>query len=164
MSLNENISGQDVTREYTDLKSRLKNQEDAAEALRKIMDEARRTEDVLQVYQELNRVTEQIEVLKGQIRYYDESSRLSAISVRIQSKEAVTPIYGCGLDPTGVARDALQALVDILQVIVDASIWIVIVLPAVGLLILVPTRVLKSCARFPALPDRRKATAPPAQE
>jgi hypothetical protein len=158
----ENITGQDVTREYTDLQSRLRNQENAAEALRKILDEARRTEDVLQVYQELNRVTEQIEVLKGQIRYYDESSRLSAISVRIQSQEAVTPISVAGWNPTGVARDALQALVDILQFIVDASIWIVIVCLPVGLLILVPLFfILRGFRRYQT---RRKATAPPAQE
>jgi len=136
--LNENVTGQDVTREYTDLQSRLRNQENAAEALRKILDDARRTEDVLQVYQELNRVTEQIEVLKGQIRYFDESARLSAISVRVQSKEAIAPISVAGWTPVGVARDALQALVDALQFLVNASIWLVVFCLPLGLLILVP--------------------------
>jgi peptidoglycan hydrolase CwlO-like protein len=136
--INENISGQDVTQEYTDLQSRLKNQEDAAAVLRTIMDEAKRTEDVLRVYQELNRVTEQIEVLKGQIKYYEESARLSAISVRIQSKEAVTPITVAGWTPVGDARDALQALVDTLQYLAKASIWIVVFCLPLGLLLLVP--------------------------
>jgi hypothetical protein len=136
--INENISGQDVTQEYTDLQSRLKNQEDAAAVLRTIMDEAKRTEDVLRVYQELNRVTEQIEVLKGQIKYYEESSRLSAISVRIQSKEAVAPITVAGWTPVGDARNALQALVDALQYLAKASIWIVIFCVPLGLLLLVP--------------------------
>jgi hypothetical protein len=136
--INENISGQDVTQEYTDLQSRLKNQEDAAAVLRAIMDEAKRTEDVLQVYQELNRVTEQIEVLKGQIKYYEESSRLSAISVRIQSKDAVAPITVAGWTPVGDARDAFQALVDTLQYLARASTWIVIFCLPLGLLLLVP--------------------------
>jgi hypothetical protein len=156
--INENISGQDVTQEYTDLKSRLKNQEDAAEALRKIMDEAKKTEDVLRVYQELNRVTEQIEVLKGQIKYYEESSRLSGISVRIQSKEAVTPITVAGWTPIGVARDALQALVDTLQFLADASIWLVVFCLPLGLLALVPLYFIYRGIR--GYRARRKAPAP----
>ncbi len=45
--LNETVSGEDVTREYTDLKSRLRNLENAAEQLEEIMDEAYKTEEVL---------------------------------------------------------------------------------------------------------------------
>ncbi|MEK7311792.1 MAG: DUF4349 domain-containing protein, partial [Chloroflexota bacterium] len=40
----ENISGQDVTAEYTDLKSRLKNLEAAEKQLQSIMEEATKTE------------------------------------------------------------------------------------------------------------------------
>lgn len=136
--LNEHITGQDITLEYTDLQSRLKNQEDAAEALRKILVEARRTEDVLLVHQELNRVTEQIELLKGQIRYFDESVRLSAISVRVQSEEAIAPITVAGWTPGGVARDALQALIDALRILVNASIWLVVFCLPLGVLVLIP--------------------------
>jgi hypothetical protein len=58
--------------------------------------------------------------------------------VRIQSKEAVTPITVAGWTPIGVARDALQALVDTLQFLADASIWIVVFCLPLGLLALVP--------------------------
>jgi hypothetical protein len=158
---NENITGQDVTLEYTDLQSRLRNKEDAATALRKILEEANRTEDVLMVYQELNRVTEEIEVLKGQIKYYDESARLSAVSVRIQSKEAVAPISVAGWEPVGVARDALQALVDALQFLAQASIWLVVFCLPLGLLLAVPGFfIYRGLRRYRA---RRKA-APPVED
>ncbi len=124
--LSENISGQDVTAEYTDLKSRLRNLEDAAEQLRKIMETATKTEDVLQVLNELRSVTEQIEVLKGQIKYYEESAAMSAISVNIQAQETVAPISVGGWKPEGVARDAIQALIDAYQTIASAVIWAVL--------------------------------------
>ncbi|MEN6481931.1 MAG: DUF4349 domain-containing protein, partial [Anaerolineaceae bacterium] len=60
--LSENVSGQDVTKEYTDLNSRLKNLEDAETQLRRIMEEATKTEDVLNVFNQLTYYREQIEV------------------------------------------------------------------------------------------------------
>lgn len=124
--LYENVSGQDVTQEYTDLNSRLRNLEDTAEQLRKIMDDAFKTEDVLRVFNELKNVNEQIEVLKGQIQYYEQSAKLSAISVNIKAKESVQPIKVGGWEPKGVYKDAVEALVRAYQTIADAVIWIVV--------------------------------------
>ena len=49
----ETISGQDVTSEYTDLQSHLRNLEAAETKLQQIMDGATKTEDVLAVYNQL---------------------------------------------------------------------------------------------------------------
>jgi hypothetical protein len=122
----ENVTGQDVTQEYTDLQSRLRNLEDAAEQLRGILDKAIRTEDVLAVYNELRSVNEQIEVLKGQIQYYEQSAKLSAISVTIQALAGVQPITIGGWKPQGVAKEALQTLIRAYQTIADAAIWLVV--------------------------------------
>lgn len=124
--LYENVSGQDVTQEYTDLRSRLRNLEDAAEQLRSIMDDATKTEDVLKVFNELKSYNEQIEVLKGQIQYYEQSAKLSAITVGIKAKESVQPISVGGWEPKGVAKDAVESLIRAYQTIADAVIWIVI--------------------------------------
>ena len=121
--LNENVTGQDVTKEYTDLQSRLRNLEDAADKLREIMDSATRPEDVLAVFNELKNVNEQIEILKGQIKYYEESAAMSAISVFIQAQETIAPLSVAGWKPQGVAREALQALISAYQWIVEAVIW-----------------------------------------
>lgn len=124
--LYENVSGQDVTQEYTDLQSRLRNLEDAAEQLRKIMDQATKTEDVLKVFDELKSYNEQIEVLKGQIQYYEQSAKLSAITVSIKAKESLQPLSVGGWEPKGVAKDAVEALIRAYQTIADAVIWIVV--------------------------------------
>ena len=63
----ENRSGQDVTKEYTDLQSRLSNLEQTEKQLREIMASAQKTEDVMSVFNQLTQVREQIEVIKGQI-------------------------------------------------------------------------------------------------
>ncbi len=136
--LSENVEGQDVTKEYTDLKSRLTNAEQTEKKLQEIMDNATETEDVLSVYTQLIQVHEQIEVLKGQIRYYDEASRLSAISVRIRSQESIAPLTIGGWKPEGIARDALQALINSLKYIANALIWAVIFCLPIGILIGVP--------------------------
>src|SRR3972149_5180072 len=108
---NDNQSGQDVTAEYTDLQSRLRNLENAADLLRQIMEEARDTEDVLNAFNQLNSITEQIEVLKGQIKYYEESAAMSAISVTPVPNESVQPIQVGPWNVGGVAKEAIQALV-----------------------------------------------------
>jgi hypothetical protein len=124
--LSDTVSGRDVTADYTDLQSRLKNSEAAAEQLGLIMDRATDPEDVLRVFNELKTINEQIELLKGQIKYYEESAALSAVSVRIKADESIQPIEIGGWKPKGVARDALQALIDAYQFIANAAIWIVV--------------------------------------
>jgi hypothetical protein len=136
--ISENVSGQDVTREYTDLNSRLTNLVAAEEQLQLIMDEARRTEDVLQVYNDLVNVREQIEVIRGQMKYYEEAARLSRISVDITGDEESQPIQIGGWKPGGVAKDAIETMVDALQWLGDAAIWVTLCVLPIGLLIGVP--------------------------
>lgn len=107
---NETTSGQDVTAEYVDLKSRLKNLETAEAQLNEILQSATVTEDVVAIFNQLAFYREQIEMVKGQIKYYDEASALSAISVSIIAEETIQPIEIGGWEPKGVARDAIQDL------------------------------------------------------
>lgn len=137
-ALNETINSQDVTSEYTDLQSRLKNLEAAETELTEIMKDARRTEDVLAVYNQLVQIREQIEVIKGQIQYYEQSAALSAISTELIADAAVQPLQIGGWQPQGVIKDAVEALVRTMQGIVNAAIWIVIyVLPVLLVLFLI---------------------------
>ena len=124
--LNENVSGQDVTSEVTDLESRLRNLQAAEKQLLEIMDNATETEDVISVFKELTSVRGEIEVIQGQIKYYRESASLSAISVYLQAKAAVEPITIAGWKPGIEVQKALQALVDGGKYLVNILIWLVI--------------------------------------
>ena len=116
---NETRTGNDVTDQYVDLQSRLKAKQAAEAQLMTIMQGATKTQDVLDVYAQLQQVQSDIEVLKGQIKYYEQSAALSAISVNIVAEETVKPLQGAGWKPEGVARDALQQLIYFWQAFVD---------------------------------------------
>jgi len=122
--LSEDVSGQDVTSEVTDLESRLRNLRAAEEQLIEILDRATEAADVIEIFRELTSVREQIEVIEGQIKYYRESAALSAISVYLQAKEAMEPITIAGWQPGVEVQKALQALVDGGKIIVNILIWL----------------------------------------
>ena len=160
-TLNESVSGQDVTKEYTDLKSRLRNLEEADAKLSEFYENAANTEDALSIYSQKMQVTEQIEIIKGQIKYYDESVSTSSITLQIQSKETIAPITVAGWQPSGVARDALQALLDFGKGLVNFLIWLVILVVPIVLLFGLPIFFLvrwlkrRSVARKLAAMERR---------
>jgi len=135
--ISENLSSQDVTSDYVDLQSRLRNLEKAEAKLTEIMDSAVKTEDVLSVYNELVRVQGEIEVTKGRIKYYDEAAALSSISTSLIANEAVQPITVGGWQPTGVAKNAIQALISALKFLATAAIWIILFLLPVLLILFV---------------------------
>lgn len=111
----ENVSGQDVTDQYVDLQSRLAAKQATEKKLLEIMDQADKTEDVLAVYQQLQQVQSDIEVLKGQIKYIDQSAAMSSVSVHLIAEETVQPLEVGGWKIEGTARDAIQDLVIFLQ-------------------------------------------------
>ncbi|MDP1546793.1 MAG: DUF4349 domain-containing protein [Anaerolineales bacterium] len=123
---NENRSGQDVTAQYVDLKSRLKNLEAAEKQLSEILETATETEDVVNVFNQLVYYREQIELVKGQMKYYEEAAALSAVNVRIKAEETIQPIQIGKWEPKGVARDAIQDLIFFYQDFVDFVIRFVI--------------------------------------
>jgi hypothetical protein len=161
--LSENVTGQDVTKEYTDLQSRLKNLQQAESQLREIMASATKPEDVLNVFNQLTQVREQIEVLQGQINYYQESAALSSIAVQIKAEASVKPLTIGSWQPAGVARDALQTTLNGLKSVANAAIWLVLFVLPIALVIFIPLRLL--WAAFQWLRRRskgRKAAIPPA--
>lgn len=136
--LSENVSGQDVTSEYTDLQSRLRNLEAAETQLQEIMDEAKKTEDVLQVYNNLVNVREQIEVIKGQMKYYEQAAAMSMISVDISGDEEAQPLQIGGWQPAGVAKDAIETMVKTLQWLGEVAIWVGLCVLPVGIIVGIP--------------------------
>ena len=135
----ENRSGQDVTSQYVDLQSQLTNLQQAEVDLQAIMDEAKnnpgnnsttKTQDVLNVYNQIVSIRGQIEQIQGQMKYIDETTSTSAIAVTLIAEETIKPITIGGWKPQGVARDAVQALVKFLQGFVNFIIYLVLlVLP-----------------------------------
>lgn len=160
--LHENIDSQDVTREYTDLQSRLRNLEAAEAQLQEIMLDAKKTEDVLNVYYQLTQVREQIEVTKGQIQYYEQSAALSSISVQLVPDAAVQPLTIAGWEPVGVAKDALQSLINGLKTVANIGIWLVLYALPMLLIVLAPVVIIVLVIRRLRRRAKAQVIPPPA--
>jgi len=134
----ENISGQDVTSQYVDLQSQLKAKQAAEKKLLEILDQAQRAEDVLAVYLQVQSIQTEIEMLKGQIKYLEESAALSSISVRLIAEESAQPIIVGPWTPGGAVKEAIEDLIRFVQNFVDFLIYFVLsILPAL-ILIAIP--------------------------
>jgi hypothetical protein len=138
--ISDTITGKDVTADYVDLQSRLTNLENTETQLKKIQDSATKTEDVLQVFNQLTQIRQQIEQIKGQMKYYEESTSMSAISVQLLSAESIAPITVGGWAPVGIVRDAFQTLIDVGKFLAEAAIWLVVFFLPLGLVLYFPGR------------------------
>lgn len=142
----ESISGQDVTEEYVDLKSRLRHLEATEERLMAFLEEAEDTEAALEVYDRLQNIQAETERVKGRMQYLEDSAAMATITLDITPDELAQPIQVGGWHPEGTLRNAIERLIRILQFLVDAAIVIIIdivpvlivlALPGVGLFYLV---------------------------
>ena len=137
--VSESITGEDVTEEYVDLTARLKNLTASETQLLAIMRDARKTEDVLAVHREIERVRAEIESLTGRKKYLDESAKLSFVTVSIATDESSLPVIESGNEwrPLVVAKGAVTAFLGVLRFLANFAIWIIIFVPVWGTVILV---------------------------
>lgn len=165
--LNETITGQNVTDQYTDLMSNLKNLQAAEEQLRKILEAATSTEDVLNVYRELTRVRGEIEVIQGRLNYLEQSAAYSSIVVTLQPDLPPTPTPTATATPTAwslapVAEQAGASLVGAFQGLLSLLVWAVVFALPLALVIGLPTLiVLRVAQRFwPSQPGKGTVEQP----
>jgi hypothetical protein len=151
----ENVSGEDVTEEYVDLQSRLRSKEAAEAKLLQFLEEAEDTEAALEVYTQLEQIQTDIEVIKGRMQYLEQSAAMSSVTIELTPDELVQPIEIGGWHPEGTLKGAVEALVRVLQFLVDALIVIVVVVFPVVLVVFGPLVALFFLVR--ALVRRRRA-------
>ncbi|KGX87816.1 DUF4349 domain-containing protein [Pontibacillus litoralis] len=80
---NQEITGEDVTEQYVDFQARLQAKQKTEERLLTFMDEATKTEDLLQIASDLERIQEEIEVIQGKMNYLQDQSDYSTITLNI---------------------------------------------------------------------------------
>jgi PKD repeat protein len=80
----ESTSSKDVTEEYVDLSTKLRNLEATEEQLLKIMEKAETVEDILNVQRELSKTRGEIEQTKGRMQYLERTSATSLIEVNLE--------------------------------------------------------------------------------
>lgn len=106
----QNIDSQDVTEEYVDMEARLKNAEAQERAYLALMDKAKTVDEILTVRQVLSQTQQEIEQLKGRIRFLDEHTSFSTITLSIY--EVGTDVSSGGWGFVDAVKKAVHAFVD----------------------------------------------------
>jgi len=88
----QTVEGKDVTEEYTDLTSKLKNLEETEKQFLAIMKRAKTIDEILKVQNEIKTIRGEIEYTKGEILYLDRSASYSEISATLALAENLLPV------------------------------------------------------------------------
>lgn len=85
--LHRNIQATDVSEEFRDTQIRLRNMEQVRDRLAALLAQARTVEESLQIERELERLTTEIESMKGRLRFLEDRIAFSTITVNFSPKE-----------------------------------------------------------------------------
>lgn len=88
------IDAEDVTKRAFEMALRIENAERARTRLLALLADAREMKDILAIETELRRLTEEIELLKGQLRTLEDQVAFSTVSVDFQSSAPPPVVYG----------------------------------------------------------------------
>lgn len=149
---NETIASEDVSQEFVDLTSQVRNLEATEAELLELLKVARvnskKATDVLEVHEQLTMIRGEIEQARGRMRYLSQVTSMSSIALEIVPDAIAQPVVEPGWQPLVVVKDASRALVALLQSTVTVLIWFVVyVLPILGTLTLVITALIKLARR-----------------
>lgn len=140
-SLQRSVQGQDVTEEYVDLSSRLTAKQLVETRLLSFMEKASKTDELLAFSNELAKVQEAIEQIKGRMRYLDQNVAYSTIEIRMYQQTDKKPLLS---DPSKLTLEeriqkawnsSLNVLVAVLQgilVFLAAAFPILVILLLIG--------------------------------
>ena len=127
----ERTSSRDITEEYVDLQSRLKNAEATEQQYLALLEKAVKVEDVLSIYDSLSRVRNEIELLKGRMQYLERTSSMSLIAVQLEpaTTESLVPI---GWSIVEVFKTVIRGVVLLGQWLGTITIWLAVLSPLWG--------------------------------
>ncbi|MBV9791307.1 MAG: DUF4349 domain-containing protein [Chloroflexi bacterium] len=130
----QDVEGQDVTDQYVDLSSRLRNLQAVEARLIDFLQQAQKVEEALQVNQQLSEIQGQIEEAEGRIAYLKESAAYSTINVSMRGEAVVVIEPDRSWSPASTARNAANSVIAFAQVVADIlivfAVWFPIWLPA----------------------------------
>jgi len=144
----EKSEGQDVTEEYVDLESRLRNLEATEKQFLEIMKKAKTIEEILRVQGEISKIRGEIEQAKGRMLFLERSAKMATITVNLALSEELLPIPPAERwRPSYVAKRAWKSVVtfwkNVSYVAVTFFVYAVIWLPIVVIAYLIIWRIRK---------------------
>jgi len=135
--VSEHISGYDVTDQYVDLQARLDVLNKTKSKFEEILAKAESSSsgqtlisDILNVQRELINLQDQIDQVKGQQKYYEQSAKLSKVTVYLSTDDISLPyLPDQSWRPSVVFKQAVRSLVGNLRGLGSLIIWLVVYSP-----------------------------------
>ena len=90
--VSQNIHGQDVTEQHTDINLRLDNAKKSRQRYLQLLEKAEKVSDILLIEKELERLQYSIESLQGQLNKLNETITYSTVTITVQEKIKPGPI------------------------------------------------------------------------
>ena len=128
----ESTSTEDITEEYVDLESRLRNAEATESQYLALLNQAEEVEDILKIYDALSRIRYEIEQITGRMQYLEQISAMSQISVNLVPEVSLGPLVPPGWNASEALNSAIRGLTTFGQGLGTAFIWIGIFSPIWG--------------------------------
>jgi len=128
----ERTYSEDVTEEYIDLESRLKNAEATERQYLALLEKAKDVEDILRIYESLSQVRQQIEQIKGRMQYLERLTSMSSISVQLEPAATAKPLVRAGWSALEALKSAVRGIVIFGQWLSYIVIWLLIFIPVWG--------------------------------
>jgi hypothetical protein len=130
--ISESTSSQDITEEYIDLQSRLRNAEATETEYLALLEKAVKVEDALKVYEALTQIRYEIEQIKGRMQYLERTSAMSQISVNLSPVATAAPLVSPAWSAKEAAKSAIRRLTTFGQGLGTAAIGAAIYSPIWG--------------------------------
>jgi len=128
--VSESISGRDVTDQYVDLDARLQVLLKTKSKFEQILDQAVEVKDLLNVQRELTSLQSQIDSVKGQQKYLEQSAKLSKITAYLSTDELSLPYAPTkAWRPQVVFKTAVRSLISNFRSLGNLIIWSAVYLP-----------------------------------
>ena len=132
--LHEKVSGQDVTSDFIDLRTRLRNWLAQERAVRGFLAEADTLPETLQIHGQLQEIEVQIEQLKGSLRVLRDRSSLGTVVLELREEGVAAP--GRSEEPGTLSRAWHRALAASTEVVAAVVVGLGYLLPILLLLAL----------------------------
>jgi hypothetical protein len=133
--VSESVYGNDVTDQYVDLESQLEVLNKTKVKYEEILQKADKVADLMSVQEQLTYLQVQIDNLKGQQKYYEQSAKLSKVVVYLSTDELALPYSPTNeWRPMVIFKNAIRSLVGLFRILGSLIIWAVVFIP-----IIIPT-------------------------
>ena len=144
------VDTQDVTDEFVDLEARIRNARTAEHVLLNLMDEATTIADTIRVQNQLERVQENIERMRGRLRVLEDQTSFSTLAVDVIEEGAKEKDPEEAGTLTKAWRDAVEGFMGVVSGVIIAS---GVVLPVAFMALIVALLVRRMRPRFEREPE-----------